>query len=172
MEFRNAWQELVLADGPLPFVLIDAAGLPRGAEGLPHAIFSEIECLFVGDLADELIDVAPYLGRLARLDDAAERAMAALFKADAAILALSTDASLLFSQLHRHLRKFNVVYAPDGAPLFFRYYDPRIVQDVLHTLEPDQRKAFFGPIESLLLPDAAGGVVRCHARNGELSTRA
>ncbi len=58
--------------------------------------------------------------------------------------------------LHRHFRKFNVVYGPEGKPLFFRYYDPRVIVDVLKVLDEQQLKAFFGPVDRMLLTQADG----------------
>ena len=52
----------------MPFLLIDCAGLPGGEGQILKDLFSEVECLFTGDLAVELADVGPYLGRLALLN--------------------------------------------------------------------------------------------------------
>ena len=81
------------------------------------------------------------------------------------------DEAPTFSQLHRHFRKFNVVYDPDGKPLFFRYYDPRVIVEVLSVLEPQQLDAFFGPVESLVLVDGEARTVRCYRQGGRLAVQ-
>ena len=165
---QDVWKHLVASDGPLPFVLIDGAGLEQGARGIPTGIFSDVECLFSGELAEELRDVAPYVGRLASLDDLAEKAVSELVEGHSAILVLCKDKSVTLSQVHRHLRKFNTVYGPDGIALFFRYYDPRVIVDVLGVLEPEQLNAFFGPIGALVVSDRKGQVKRCYVQAGRL----
>jgi hypothetical protein len=64
-------------------------------------------------------------------------------------------------QIHRHFRKFNVIYGPDKKPLFFRYYDPRVVLDVLKVLDLQQLEGFFGPVKVFLLSGPAGDVIQC-----------
>jgi hypothetical protein len=60
-----------------------------------------------------------------------------------------------FAELHRHLRKFNVVYGPDGQALFFRYFDSRALPGVLETLDPSQLVSFFAPLTRILVPLAS-----------------
>ena len=46
---------------PLPYLLIDAAGFEGGWDEVPQQPWQMAESLFLGDLAIELRDVAPYL---------------------------------------------------------------------------------------------------------------
>ena len=64
----DMWSQLRQPGRGAPYVLIDCAGVEGGAARLPREVFTEFECLFTGDLAEELEDVAPYLGRLDSLD--------------------------------------------------------------------------------------------------------
>ncbi len=158
------------AGQPPPYLLLDCAGLEQGAAGLPTEGLEEIECLFTGDLAEELVDVAPYLGRIASWD-AAQETVQDLLSRDVAMVVLPTlvnGEAPGFSQVHRHFRKLNVVYGAEGEPLFFRYYDPRVLLDVLSVLEPQQLDGFFGPVDSLLLFQHDRQLVRCYRRAGEL----
>ena len=82
------------------------------------------------------------------------------------------QADITFSQLHRHFRKFNVVYDPAGKPLFFRYYDPRVLIDVLSAFETDQLNAFFGPVDAVLVIDPERQVKRCRRQAGKLEIQA
>lgn len=144
-------KELGTRESPRLWVLIDAAGLPDGRASIDASRFEQLECLFTGDLEIELADVAPYLGQLNPRDPDAKVLLEHLVKLDCAVLLTegATQSDLTFSQAHRHLRKFNVVYGPEGNPLFFRYYDPRVLPGVLSVLNDEQLQAFFGPFDAI-----------------------
>ena len=82
------WNELRDGTAPLPYMLIDCAGIDGGLERLPRTIFSELECLFTGELAEELADVGGYLGRLKSLDDATLHIVADLLARQVGLLLL------------------------------------------------------------------------------------
>lgn len=171
--FTEIWSQLKQPGLPAPYLLIDCAGVEGGAERLPRDIFDEFECLFTGDLAEELEDVAPYLGRLASLGPEAQAVVEDLLARHLGILVTlppptGNDEPPSFAQVHRHFRKFNVVYGPEGKPLFFRYYDPRVIVDVLKVLDEQQLKAFFGPVKQMCLAALAGGTVECSLAVGQL----
>jgi len=173
--FAVWWTQLQAGNQPLPYLLIDCAGLEGGLAALPKGLFSELECLFTGELAQELADVGGYLGRLKALDDATRRQLQTWFEQGVALMLLLPEQRAgqgeepNFSALHRHLRKFNVIYSPQGKPLFWRYYDPRTLPEVLETLEGAQLRAFLGPFQALALGGPAGRV-RCFALAGEALT--
>ena len=173
--FANFWSGLKQTAQAAPYLLIDCAGIEGGEPRIPKSVFAELECLFTGDLADELADVGPYLGRLAELSDEVGAVVKDLLDRQVALLVILQDAArpedeLTFGQLHRHFRKFNVVYGPDGAPLFFRYYDPRVLPDVLGVLDEKQLKAFFGPIDKLSFADRSSQIMSLRVQAGELAT--
>lgn len=172
--FADIWTGLQQGGRPPAYLLLDCAGIDGGETRIPREVFSELECLFTGDLAIELANVGPYLGRLASYDPHVQAAVESLLGEHVAMLVtlqLTADgqADVTFSQLHRHLRKFNVVYDPAGKPLFFRYYDPRVLVDVLQVLGAAQLDAFFGPIETLVLVDSLGVTTRCQRQAGMLA---
>ena len=174
--FGEIWMGLEQAGGTPPYMLVDCAGLEAGAAALPRETFSEFDCLFTGDLAIELADVAPYLGRIKAYDAEAAAITEDLLKRHVGMLVVPRAGQDVqvpsFAQVHRHFRKFNVVYDPEGKPLFFRYYDPRVIVEVLSVLEPGQLDAFFGPIDSLVLVDAGARTVRCFRQGGKLAVQA
>ncbi|MCG2595104.1 DUF4123 domain-containing protein [Ramlibacter sp. XY19] len=173
--FGEIWTGLKQAGGGTPYLLVDCAGLDAGAAALPRGACTELECLFTGDLADELADVAPYLGRVKAFEGEVPGVAEDLLKRQVGMLVVVPPApdgeAPTFSQLHRHFRKFNVVYDPEGKPLFFRYYDPRVIVEVLSVLEPQQLDAFFGPIDSLVLVDGEARTVRCYRQGGKLAVQ-
>lgn len=167
------WNELRDGAAPLPYMLIDCAGIDGGLERLPRTIFSELECLFTGELAEELADVGGYLGRLKSLDDATLHIVADLLARQVGLLLLLPEpdpgvAEPSFAQMHRHLRKFNVVYGPDSKPLFWRYYDPRVLPDVLGVLDAAQLRDFFGPAQGMVCTDHEGQVLTLSLQRGVL----
>ena len=155
------WGQLSGLESATPYVLLDAAGFERGRAEFPDSIFAVTECLFTGDLEEELEDVAPYLALLASTSADVKIAIDALLQRHLAILVILREPSLPFTALHRHFRKLNVVYGPSGSPMFFRYYDPRSLLEVLQVLDAAQRRAFFGPVESLVFVDAAQRLLVC-----------
>ena len=171
--FTELWSQLKQPGLPAPYMLIDCAGVEGGAARMPRDIFDEFECLFTGDLAEELEDVAPYLGSLGGLGPEAQAVVEDLLARHLGILMTllppaGSEEPPSFSQVHRHFRKFNVVYGPEGKPLFFRYYDPRVIVDVLKVLDEQQLKAFFGPVERMLLTQSDGVLVNCSMAAGTL----
>jgi len=173
--FSEMWEALRQSGKPPPYVLIDCAGIEGGEQSLPKPIFDELECLFTGDLAEELADVGPYLGRLANYSPETMQAVHALLLAQVGILVVPAakenplEAPEPFAVLHRHFRKFNVVYEKNGKPLFFRYYDSRIFNMVLSVLTASQLSAFFGTVDHFLVIDDTGRLARFKVNAGALS---
>lgn len=169
--FVSTWSLLGNAESQQPYLLIDAAGLEGGAAAIPREAFSELECLFTGDLAEELADVAPWLGRLKSWGDSEAAVVEQLMNEQAATVAVldpRAGATLAFAEVHRHFRKFNVVYAPDDRAVFFRYYDPRVLPSVLKVLDPEQLRAFFGPVRLFLASPGGPGVTQASMLRGAL----
>jgi hypothetical protein len=154
--FSEVWSSLQQPGKPPPFLLIDCAGIEGGAAQIPRYIFSEIQCLFVGTLATDLADVAPYLGQLQSLNADVVRTVENLMKKNAGILVVPKEKplggfDLSFSQLYRHFRKCNMVEGPDGEKLFFRYYDPRVLMKIIQVFDATQLDELFGPVSSFFV---------------------
>ncbi|MFN7573293.1 MAG: DUF4123 domain-containing protein [Betaproteobacteria bacterium] len=158
--FDTLWRDWRQSGAAAPYVLINCAGLERGADQLHEAGFERLECLFLGDLAEELRDVAPYLAWSSRMDDAAASVVRHLSLQQVAILAELRDANATFEQIHRHLRKFNIVYGADGNPLYFRYADARVLPQVLATFSAEQLEEFLGPMQALYTTTPDGETAR------------
>ncbi|POM19254.1 DUF4123 domain-containing protein [Burkholderia cepacia] len=58
---------------------------------------------------------------------------------------LNTEASA--DTVVEHIARHLVGPGADGRPVFWRYYDPRVLSLALAILEPDQRRALLGPID-------------------------
>jgi hypothetical protein len=170
-QFRQIWSGLREAGTPSPYLLIDSAGLESGRAQIPEHIFSDLDCLFTGDLAVELADVGPYLGRLNSYEQEVLDSVEDLMLRHVASVVVPKGDGLAdagFSYVHRHFRKMNVVYGPEGEPLFFRYYDPRVLPSVLRVMEPEQVALFFGPVQRILLTGLNAELVELQALDGLL----
>ncbi|WP_018918203.1 DUF4123 domain-containing protein [Vreelandella zhanjiangensis] len=56
--------------------------------------------------------------------------------------------------LRMHLRKFTMLWTPanDQAPVYFRFYDPRVALDMSQALEPWKLAAFMALLEAVFIP--------------------
>ena len=171
--FWNFWRDFTRNGQSAPYLLIDCAGIEGGRQRLPAQIFNRLESLFSGDLADELAEVGPYLGQLTNVSDEVGAVVLDLLDRRIAVLLVLQEqpeprVALGFSQLHSHLRKFNVIYGPESSPLYFRYFDPRVLDDVLRVMQAPQLTEFFGPIHKLALVNEFNQLTLCSCRNGQL----
>jgi hypothetical protein len=166
------WQELGKSSRHAPLLLIDSAALTGGAADLPMEAFARMDCLFTGDLAQELRDVAPYLAQLSGFDEHSMQVAETALRGQFGVLVVpNADVAEdeAFALLHRHFRKMNIVYTADGKPLFFRYCDPRVLPDVLSVLDPGQLKEFFGPVQRLITADPWGRRKICYLQDGKFA---
>lgn len=58
-----------------------------------------------------------------------------------------------FRELRMHLRTFLKVYGPDLTPLYFRYYDPRVLRVYLPTCNELELQTVFGPVLRYIVED-------------------
>jgi hypothetical protein len=121
---------------------LDAA---RDDKIYPELVNSDIEslCLYLGEKAVELATVAPYLLELKREDPFTQWVLNnGLGKSWGIFL----QSSAPFKELHRHFRKFLMVYDEEGTPLYFRFYDPRVLRVYLPTCNESELQTVFGPV--------------------------
>lgn len=108
------------------------------ASDAPH------RCLFRGKLHPALRAAAPHLVELASggaftrwlLDEAPGRGIAVFLRSGA-----------LLDPLHDHFRRFLRVADARGKKLYFRFYDPRVLNLYLPTCNAEELRAWFEGIE-------------------------
>ncbi len=54
--------------------------------------------------------------------------------------------------VRQHLRRFLVVESPEGEQWYFRFYDPRVLDEFLPTCDEGQAAELFGAVEGYGLP--------------------
>ncbi len=130
------------------YAILDAAsceGLLDKLYGKPRPWF---ECLFTGDLSPDMAHVAPYLaamdkdGELMRwaVDDGWGQHWGVFLRSQADL-----------PTLWRSLRTLTRIYDAEGRPVYFRFYDPRVLRRFLPTCSPEQLHAMFKLVDRYIL---------------------
>ena len=133
------------------YAILDAA---RDERIYSKLISSEIQyfCLFRGEKARELSLVAPYLAPLNR-DDPFTRWLFEFGWGNSWGIFVELAADL--SALKRHFHGLVSVYDETGRPLYFRYYDPRVLRVYLPTCNELELAEVFGPVNFYYVEDEA-----------------
>lgn len=124
------------------YAILDGASVPGLLDRLAVDV-PEYVCLYAGKLAPVLAEVAPYLVRLRPEDRFTGWVLRSGWLRHWGIFVLSA-ASL--PQLRNHFRRFLIVHDHQGRRLYFRYYDPRVLQAYLPTCNEEERNFVFGPV--------------------------
>ena len=126
------------------YAILDGAGVPTLRDKFFDAPEVQYACLFAGDLEPDMAEVAPYLVQLEPDSDFADWVMSGWGEYWGIYVVVPAELDL--ATVRRHLRKLNMVYGPDNQPLFFRWYDPRVMRTVLPTCDAGQLQEMFGPV--------------------------
>ncbi len=148
-------QRLWSGSGLKPWVVLDGAGVPGLLPRLAELPARRWACLFQGELDREVAELAPYLLELASQRDWLEW-LSQGWGRHWGVYLLAPE-SMDLAALRRHLRKLGIAYGPAGEPLWFRWYDPRVLRQVAPGLEVAQLQALFGPIHCFLLEGELAG---------------
>ena len=150
------------------YAILDGAS----AEQLVPATYRhgvESVCLFRGELDPELEQVAPYLVEIDAESPFVDWVLDEGWGRHWGIFMVS-KANL--RTLRQHFRTFLTVYDPDNLPLYFRYYDPRVMRVYLPTCNADELEAVFGPVDRYLMEGEDGEtLLRCERKEGALLCR-
>jgi hypothetical protein len=148
------------AQGDHLYAVLDAAAI-KGL--LPAMAEHNVEncCLFSGELQPGVPERAPYLVLLDPASPFSTFLLTQGFGKAWGIFA-ATDAD--FKTVRKHFRTFLMVRAPDGRPLYFRYYDPRVFAVYLPTCIPRELDVIFGPIDSYAFEDEDPGALLRYRR--------
>jgi hypothetical protein len=136
-------------DGVNVYAILDGASVP---DLLAHFDRYEAEyvCLYRGELEPDMEEVAPYLAHVEPGSEFAEWLIEQGWGKHWGIYAASAED---LPTVRRHFRKFLIVHDSDGKPLYFRYYDPRVLRIYLGTCNEEELKTIFGPVACYLLED-------------------
>ena len=145
---------------PHIYAILDAA---RDEQIYPAILDSDNEyiCLYRGDQAIDLADVAPYLVKLVRGDAFTNWLLTHGWGKSWGIF-LASDAP--FNELRQHFRTFLMIYDDKGKPLYFRYYDPRVLRVYLPTCNESELEKVFGDVSHFIIEDDGGNAMIRYAR--------
>ena len=155
---------LLTEEGEELCVVLDGASVRGLVERLDAERSLVVACLFQGELEPDMAEVAPYLVRLEPQGEFAEWVLGAGGGQHWGSFVITRQG---FRALRNHLRGLTLVYRRDGTPLYFRFYDPRVLRVFLPTCTPAQLKQMFGPVDSFLAESEAGDTVSIFSLNGE-----
>jgi Domain of unknown function (DUF4123) len=148
-------------DGMQLFTILDGASVSGLLEHLTESEL-EYECLYRGDLAPDMAQVAPYLVRLA---ENSPFTLWVLDKGWGNHWGIFARSPADLPTLRRHFRRFLKVYDANAKPLYFRYYDPRVLRVFLPTCNAGELDTMFGIVDRYLMEDEQGGAVLSFRNN-------
>jgi hypothetical protein len=155
---RKAGQVLTLsaflAEQPDPaFALLDAARSPEIPE-LLRDLGPGHQSLFTPERTEQVKPVAPYLAPLPPGSKLPSMLADLGWGKSWGVFLTSRQP---FPEVRRHLQGLLTVEQESYGPLYFRYYDPRVLRVFLPTCTEAETVEFFGPITRFLVEDEAPG---------------
>jgi len=135
-----------LAVGGRLYAVIDACDAPAVPGKVTELGEERAACLYSGKSKETYWAIAPYLVKVD--EELLDWIVATLWREPWGIFA-AADSDL--ESMREHFRRFIVVRSPDGEPLYFRYYDPRVLKTFLESCTPSELEEFFGPIVVLVV---------------------
>jgi hypothetical protein len=165
---EKLFEGLLTEEGEAVCAMLDGASVPGLLERLDAEPSLEVECLLRGKLAPDMAEVAPYLVKLDPESEFTRWVVGTGWGQHWGSFVTSREG---FRKLHSHLRALSLVYRRDGTPLYFRYYDPRVLRVFLPTCSPEQLKQMFGPVDAFLAENDGGDTLNIFRLSGaELSS--
>lgn len=146
------WREIgwaALHDSRKPlWAVIDGVSWPGIAAALVQA--ETDHCCLFSTLDPESRAMAPWL---VRVDPGGEfaRQLSARAHDDHSYILLSGGGTL--EEMRAHLRRFTMLSIPDSdAPVYFRFYDPRVMIDAIEAMPESFLDSFAQPLDAIILP--------------------
>lgn len=124
------------------YVVLDGASVPDLLPALARWSVESL-CLFRGELQADVAQTAPYLAVMQPETPFANWVLEEGWGNHWGVFAVS---NANFRTLRQHFRSFLMVYTPDGNPVYFRYYDPRVLRIYLPTCNSKEQQIVFGPV--------------------------
>ncbi len=147
------------------YAIVDGASAPDLLQTLA-TYQPDYECLYRGELKPDLAHAAPYL---VCLEPDSEFTNWVVGKGWGKHWGIFVAADDNLHAMRRHFRKFLIVYDAGNKPMYFRYYDPRVLRLYLPTCNAEELKTLFGPVMYYVLEDeTSANVLRFEFASGAL----
>ena len=146
-------QLLFASDHESVYAVLDGASVPGLLKRLAMAR-EESACLYRGELEPDLAEVAPYLVKLREKSEFTQWLLEEGWGRHWGVFAVTPVG---IEALRRHFRHFLRVKDHTGKILYFRYYDPRVLQAYLPTCRRDEIKIIYGPVLRYVAEDGKAG---------------
>jgi len=153
---------LAICGGEPLWAVLDGAQDPRISSSIRLGS-SPWACLYAGQLAPQLQEVAPYLVRIFPDRPEALRLLEQGWERNWGVFAVAAASQ---SELRRHLRRHLRVRTEAGKTLLLRWYDPRVLRIYLPTCAARELKEFFGPVRAFIGEGPERGEVQVYAAPG------
>lgn len=157
-------RHLFADQGARVYAVLDGAAIPELLEKFQEYQIEPV-CLYRGDLIPALAKAAPYQVLLERESAFTHWLFQQGWGRHWGIFAVGGGD---WRAMREHLCALTVAYSPGQQPLYFRYYDPRVLRVYLPTCDTDELWALFGPITRLLCEDEGGQVLSYRIASGQL----
>jgi hypothetical protein len=161
---EKLFEGLLTEEGEEACAVLDGASVPGLLERMHEEPSLEVECLFRGNLEPDMAQVAPYLVKLELGTEFTDWVVGTGWGQHWGTFVTSRQG---FRKLRNHLRALTKVYRRDGTPLYFRYYDPRVLRIFLPTCTPAQLKQMFGPVDAFVAENEPPDSVSIYRLNGD-----
>lgn len=145
------------------YAVLDGASTPNLPQMLRQWTVESV-CLLRGELDPELARAAPYLAAMPPDSPFTDWVLNEGWGKHWGIFAIS---NAKFRTLRQHFRSFLMVYTPDRKPVFFRYYDPRVLRTYLPTCNARELRTVFGPVLRYIAEDQDAAVLLKFWPDGE-----
>jgi hypothetical protein len=129
------------------FVILDGALIPELRMKI-YEMKPVHHCLFTGELEPDMAEVAPYMVRLIPNTHFTEWVLSECWGKNWGIFAQTRETVI---EMRKHFSSLITVYDESGAPMTFRYYDPRVWRKFLPTCQPDELKTIFGKVDAFFV---------------------
>lgn len=158
-------RDLIAGGGSPAYAVLDGASV-RDLLWMLDQHQPESVCLFRGELTQDLQETSPYLVRLERNAPFTDWLLRNGWGNHWGIFARS-GADL--HTMRKHFRTFLTVKHHDGTPLYFRYYDPRVLRAFLPTCNAGELGILFGPVSEYVVEAKDPGLlIRYRNESGSL----
>jgi len=151
VENNTFYQTLFSDEESNVYAVLDGASVPDIIQNLAKYKAESI-CLYRGELDPELAQTAPYLVHLTADSELTDWVLSGIGH-HWGIFAIS---KANIKDMRKHFRTFLMVYDLDDEPVYFRYYDPRVLRKFLPACNKDEKQDLFGLVDKYFVENEAG----------------